>query len=694
MQHPIERVARSMTALTGLLGAAGRRHVGSLTLLALLPVVWTFPLVLELDRSIPGHAGDNLSFLWNFWWMRQALEQPGIEFFRTAHQFAPGGVDLTLHTHTALPAFIGATALRRLSLPVAHNLVLLSTLFLNAAGAYFLAYRVTGSRTGAVFAAVIFGGSPYLMAHLQGHFNLLSAWGLPIYAGLLLWTLDGGSWKTSLAAGAVLSAIAYTDYYYLVYALAFSLVWLLMRWFAYSIGWGNPSRWRLRAAWGVLALLLVDVLMAATIVATGGFVTSVWGVRISAQSIHNELTAGWGLLLLWSWLRYAPRLPACWRPSSAPLRDLRALAPAVAVFAVGLSALVAQAYALWLAGGYVTQPLYWRSTPPGVDLLAPILGNPFHPVWGDYFSDLYRWLDIDLTEGVAWVGVIPALLLCFAWRRKGTRRTAGPWLATGGVFLLWSLGPFLTVLGANAGLILPHAFLRLVPILSNARVPGRAIVLVFLALAVVSAIAVADMRRRSRRWSTGAAAALLAAIVFDYLAAPFPLHRLDRPALYKTLAGVEGQGTLLELPLGVADAVFGVEGFWDPRLLFYQSIHGRPLVGGAMSRLPRSIAEAHVQAPVIGALLRLSSGAPLTDRDAELPAPAVAAALRRFGVRWVVLNRRHAPPDLIRYVETMLPLRLRERDGMRELYVVADDSAPEAGTATGARAGERQPRRR
>ncbi len=682
--------ARDGPAVTaGPLGTSARRHAGPLALLSFLPLVWTFPLVLDLDGAIPGRAGDNLGFLWNFWWMRQALEQPGLEFFRTAHLFAPYGVDLTLYTHTALPAFAGATVLGFLPLAAAHNVVLLCTLFLNAAGAYLLAYRVTASRTGALLAGAIFGGSPYVMAHLQGHFNLISAWGLPILAVLLLRTLDTGSRRTSLAAGACLCAIAYTDYYYLVYALAFSLVWLAARWIAWSVEQRERPPRRLLAARVVLAILLIDVLLAAIIVATGGFVATVWGIRISAHGIHNELTAGWGLFLLWIWLRHAPRVSLSRRPAAAPGRDLRVLVPAAAAFAMGLAPLAAQAYDLWLAGGYVAPPFYWRSSPPGIDLLAPILGNPFHPLWGGPAAGLHRALDIDLTEGTAWIGVVPAVLLCLAWRCRETRRAAGAWLATGAVFLLWSLGPFLTVLGTNVGLVLPHAFLRMLPILSNARTPGRALVVVFLVLAVVAAIAAADAGRRWGRWRTGLTAVLLAGVVLDYLAAPFPLQRLDRPAIYETLARQPGEGTVLELPVGVAGDLAGVRGLWDPRVLFYQSVHGRPLVGGAVSRLAPSTAEAFVQAPVIGELLRLSSGAALAGRESDLSPAAAAAALARFGVRWVVLDRATAPGDLVTYVEATLPLRLLERDGLRELYVVAYGPSAGAGTTPGSARGGR-----
>ena len=64
-------------------------------------------------------------------------------FFATPYLFAPLGVDLTLHTHTALNAFVGATALAGTSPLTALNLTILASLILNAVCAYALAWRIT-----------------------------------------------------------------------------------------------------------------------------------------------------------------------------------------------------------------------------------------------------------------------------------------------------------------------------------------------------------------------------------------------------------------------------------------------------------------------------------------------------------------------------------------------------------------------
>src|SRR6188474_290008 len=91
------------------------RHLPPLVFFVAMAVAWTWPLAMSLSTAIPGEPGDNLAFLWNTWWMREALASDTTAFFHTDHLFAPFGIDLALHTHTAFPAWIAGTVLGRLS---------------------------------------------------------------------------------------------------------------------------------------------------------------------------------------------------------------------------------------------------------------------------------------------------------------------------------------------------------------------------------------------------------------------------------------------------------------------------------------------------------------------------------------------------------------------------------------------------
>ncbi len=158
------------------------KHLGPLALFGALAIAWTWPLALHLHDAVPGDPGDNYSFLWNLWWMRHVLATPGLAYFHTTYLFYPFGTTIADHPHTALPALVAATLLRPASIVTAQNLLLLAYVFANMGAMYALVWDVARHRRAAVLGGVIFGLSPYLAAHLLGHFDLMAAWVLPLFA--------------------------------------------------------------------------------------------------------------------------------------------------------------------------------------------------------------------------------------------------------------------------------------------------------------------------------------------------------------------------------------------------------------------------------------------------------------------------------------------------------------------------------
>ena len=157
-------------------------------------------------------------------------------------------------------------------------------------------------------------------------------------------------------------------------------------------------------------------------------------------------------------------------------------------------------------------------------------------------------------------------------------------------------------------------------------------------------------------------------ILLDYLPAPFPVVAVDRPAIYETLRDRPERGSLLELPVGIRDS-FLSRGLLDHRALAYQIIHGRPLVGGVVSRMSPSIVAGYAADPLIDGLLALSGrevlSKPLPDRE------TAAAQIAKDGIAFVMLNRELAPPELVEYVETRMPLTAIAHEGDRTLYVTS-----------------------
>jgi hypothetical protein len=644
-------------------------HLVPAVLFAAVAIVWSFPLVLHLTTHIPGDAaGDNLNFLWNFWWIRTALDSNERLFF-TRHLFAPIGTDLTLHTHTALPAVIAATLLRPLPVIAGLNLTILASLFLNGFCAYLLAWRTVRDKPAAIVAGLIFGGSPYVAAHLTGHFNLTAVWMFPLFA-IAAAEMLRGSRGWAVVAGVVVAATAYIDYYYVIYELACALCIVGLTARTWSIEIRGASALSRRLTRGVVALILLVVALIVAIAATGGFEWRLGPQRISAHDTFNPRQILWVLLVVAAWLHWRPRV----RSEPASGWNWRRAAGAAAI-AAGTCAVLAGPI-LWLGfevlrrGDYVTQEYFWRSAPKGIDAGTLVMGNPLHGVWGSAVVGLYDVFQIDWIETGGWIGVAPLVLAIWVVRRYWGVAAVRYWTAIGVVFFVWALGPHLMTFGWNTGMILPQTLLRYVPIVSNARIPGRAIVVTYLALAMLVALGVAAWRSSGRR-SAMPLAVLTLLIVIDYIPAPFALTYVDHPGIYDTLRDLPGEGALLELPVGTRDS-FGGRGLLDHRVLAYQMIHGRPIVGGAVSRLSPAITRAYREDPLIDNLLKLSEtrGTGPESWFNQDDKRLVGQQLKKDGIGFVMVNDQTAPSALLAYVERMMPLTLIAREGERSLYAV------------------------
>lgn len=628
---------------------------------AALAVAHTFPLVRHLGTRLPGLGlGDNVAFAWNLWWMREALAS-GQSFLHTTALFAPVGAPMVLHTHTALAAAAGATLLRNVDVITAQNLWLLGSLALNGWTLYLLARAVTGRTFGAAVAGALFVVAPAVTTRLMGHFNLVAIWPLAVACLALLRWRRQPSWPRALLVGVAGGLLVFADYYLTVYFGLFTAAYLAVMHGRATL---YLSRRLSRVAPVAMALAIVAFAAAAAIVLSSRTAIVIGPVAISLRTPTNALTAGWLLLALalvlrWSW---RVNIGVTGSPSLRSYGTLL-LAAGIAAVAVALPLLPAL-FDLLRSGGYATSAASLRSGPRGLDVGTLLLGPPFAGWLGPSVRAAYSRVAIDAMEASAWIGAGFAGLGVMAWRARRTEREAGRWLTLAGVFAIWSLGPWLIVLGHNTGLLLPQALARLVPVLNNARIPGRALLVSTLCLGVAGAIAL-DRLREARRWL--ALAVLLAVAVIESIAAPLPLVDLPSAGVYSIVAADTTTGAVLPVPFGLRDG-FGERGRLEPDVLYQQTIHRHPVAGGFLARLPASIPAWYDTHEPFASLLRLSAG----ESAVHLPCAEAADGLRRAGIRFLVLYPEDGSPGLRAFVEQGLPLRRLGADDRRILFGVAD----------------------
>lgn len=627
----------------------------------------SWPLPEHLATHITGAPGGDAGvYVWNQWVFRQELLAGNIPPFRTQRVLAFGEpADLSLHNYTVFADLLSLPLQERLGLIASFNVVYLALLVSSAYAMFLLASAVTGARAQAFLAGVLYGFSPFLIARGTAHYSLVAAAPLPLFMLCLLRLGGGGRWPWAVAAGLTLGWSAYCDPYYLVFCALMLGMALLHQAFELRRATSAvaPASRRLRRVFGACAL--AGGLIGLGIAITGGGHLRPFGVSLALKTLYTPalvFTLGLvGLLLLHARPRLAPRPGFLAR--FAPLL-LAGLAAAVVVLSPLLLALARRA----AQGDFDPPPVLWRSSPAGVDLLAFLMPNPNHALFGEVFQ---RWLArlrpdgfVENAASLTLTGLGVVGLACL-------RRAALPrgWVAFTLFFGALALGPFVWVGGFNTALPTPWTLLRFVPGVGLVRTPTRFAIVAMLGFAVLFAFALRELLARvmpaRRAVLLGALSALL---VFELAPFPVALHAAAVPPLFQEVAADPCGVSVLDIPFGLRDGTRSV-GDWSALAQFHQTFHGKPLVGGYLSRIPQRVVESYRRFPFTNALIELSEELSLTPEAAAPARMAAPAFMQRTRLGFVVIDRSRTSRRLRRFAIDTLGLEPIDQQWPYELLV-------------------------
>ncbi|MEP6774747.1 MAG: hypothetical protein ABJA50_04050 [Chloroflexota bacterium] len=619
-----------------------------------LTLILTYPVALRLSSEVPG-GGDAWANIWNLWWVKQALLDRHINPYHTDMLYYPGGVNLYLHTLTLTAGLISIPLqLLGFNLLATYNLVLLLSFVLAGYGAFLLCHYLSANRWASFVGGAIFTFAPYHFAHLLGHMNLVSLQWIPLYVLVLLKALDargagttksegqyelttgppaatpaapdvhpetadahghGGSekpqpelsalprfssWpqfghsglKYAAAAGALLALNAYTDWLYAIFLVLFT---------ALLLGWRllMPSERRLfrevGTGWAEGSVrLLVGALVFLLLIAPILFPTLAEAQQGYAQESQNET------------LIYSSDVMLAFTPSEL-------------------------------------HPIWGKSV---TESIAGI--GPYMPQKGPSERDVFL--------GYTVIG-----LALYAWWRLRANRQVRFWLFAALATWVLSLGPELQLFGKSkipllgATIPLPYALLDKLPLLSIARTPSRLTVLTMLAMSVLASLALTALLSRagktgrsglpeaSHKFTRGHIAVALGLpllILFEFLAIPFPTVPPGWDVgIYQKIAAEPGRFALLELPLRPLGDYMA-----------YQTIHGKPIIGGFLARQPPyPLVE---QTPVLTYLLDTTG--PSDPLEGRIANGKGVQSLRDLGVKYVIIHWWLLTPDQKKEMEAKL----------------------------------------
>jgi len=646
-------------------------HLVAAAVCLALALMFTWPLPLHGHTHLLGHpSGDTGVYVWNLWAFRHEIVAHGHSPFQTDMLFVPSpGVGLGLHNYTVLADVIALPLQKALGLVLTFNVIQWLASAANAYGMFLLARYLTRDTVSALLAAIAFGFSPFFITRATAHQSLSMGAALPIFLLLLLKARESMAYRHAMGAGLALAAAALCDAYYGMFGLLMG-AWVLGASVVVIAPRERPdSALRARARYAAGLITAVWALVVAVILATGGTQIDVGPLRVALRTLYTPVLLLTFWLLLWAGLRSRTRLSL--RADVDWVRALRLVAAAGGVAAlVCLPVLHAMVQAS-LAGRYVQPEVAWRSSPPGVDALSLVLPNPNHASWS------WEWLATlpnGYIENVASQSLV-ALAVIAAACLLDRRALPGLWIGFTAFFALIAMGPFIHVAGANTCVPTPWAILRYVPVLANARSPTRFAAVATLGVAVLFAFA---LRTILARWPRrhGLAVLIAAALLFELAPSERPLYGAGIPKVYATIAADPRPVSVLELPFGVRSGASSA-GDFSAFTMLCQTAHGKPLLGGYLSRVSDETVALYRANPMTEALLQFSAGQTPTPEEAQAARGVRKGFLRDTRLGYVVIDTQRTSARAQRFVVHALRLEEIGQDPPYDLY-----SVPEVGALT------------
>lgn len=489
--------------------------------------------------ALPSDLGDPLLNAWLLWWNAHAT--PLTRAWWNAPIFYPMEGALAL-SETLLGIAILTSPLQWVGLSVVtvYNVAFAGSFVASALAAHLLVWCLTRRHDAAFVAGLVYGFSPYRIAHAP-HLQILSSYWLPLALVGLHQYVQRGRLRDLALFACCWTLQALVSGYFLFYSSLLVALWIV--WFGHrAIGRAAA----IAATWAAALLACLPVLLEYRKLQTaldlqrgineieifGADLSSlfapagrliVWGERLVSPRAEGELFLGFTAAIVIA--------AAAWRTVRGPVGRVSAalLAIAAVPIAVGLAAFLSGGFAI----GFIT------------------VTRAFKPI----------------SMGV-WIATI-AVLVSIPFRRALRNRSAfGFYVFATAVLFAFALGPTPRVLGHRFWYQAPYRVLLQLPGFTGVRVPARFAAIATLTFATAAGLGFDRLRPAARARARLALGAVVAGIVIDS-ASIVPAASVP---VWADTFDVSAAAAVLELPLG--------EPAPDVLAMFHMTRHGRPVVNG------------------------------------------------------------------------------------------------------------------
>ena len=440
---------------------------------------------------------------------------------------------------------------------------------------FLLADYLVRNKKAAFIAGLIFAFCPYKFAHLSGHWTLAATEWIPFYVLFLIkMTRPGetrGGIKNSLLAGIFLLLVALSDYYYLNFAILFTIFY-----------------------W-------------------------IYVILTQKNLIHNKVF-----------------------PNKLAIMILIPLA--------GLLPVLFSAFNDFVYGSYAFGGLkdYCEFVSDLAGFVTPGFYSPF---FRKYVFDLYTNI---FTGGVAennvFIGYTVLILGFYGIYKYYSHRELRFWLYSAVLFFVLSLGPLLHIYGKEYPVYLPGWLLVWIPGLNGMRVFSRFSLMGMFSLSIFIAYACNFLFQRfQNKVLLMPAIALL--IFFEYLPAPYPIHKVSIPQVYSIIAQDNEDCLVLEIPLKWFIVGSAHSSVLPSNYMFCQTVHNKRLISGHISRGSATLPDHYLDMPLLNKLYCLQENIPFEKFYKEADAKSLLQTINFLNIKYIIIHKQEANQKVLNYFE-------------------------------------------
>ncbi|MFH1905637.1 MAG: YfhO family protein [bacterium] len=192
---------------------------------AILTLLMTWPVILNINKYIYGYPDDTLATLAGLWHHKFAILHnldPGLR----PHIAFPFGEGVSPYSYPIFEQITGILTLLTNEI-VTWNMLSVSNFILSAIFMYLLVKYLTKNKISALISGLIYGFCPHICMQSFNHIHMAAIQWMPLYILFLLKLIFERSYRNAVLCGVFYALVVFSNPYYGYYMLLFTAIFIV-----------------------------------------------------------------------------------------------------------------------------------------------------------------------------------------------------------------------------------------------------------------------------------------------------------------------------------------------------------------------------------------------------------------------------------------------------------------------------------